>query len=127
MLSFNFIDKSSVVYIINYKLVFKYFGFYFIIVRVGMGCNLYIQLKCIKYFILFRKDVGSVSVFSILSEFNGVNQMSIVFLVILDKKIGKKGNNIIVYVLIYWFNVFKEEVIWEFDDEIEKRFSDFNI
>jgi len=46
---------------------------------------------------------------------------------VLARKLGKKGNHAVVYLLIQWSNRSKEEVTWELYLEIEARFPSFNL
>ena len=46
---------------------------------------------------------------------------------ILSRKLGKKGNKAVVYLLIQWANKPKEEATWELYSDIEAKFPNFNL
>jgi len=45
----------------------------------------------------------------------------------LGRKLGRKGNHALVYVLIQWSNGTKEDATWELYSDIEKKFPQFNL
>jgi len=46
---------------------------------------------------------------------------------ILARKLGKKGNKVVVYLLIQWANKPKEEGTWELYSDMEAKFPNFNL
>ena len=46
---------------------------------------------------------------------------------ILARKLGKKGNKAVVYLLVQWSNKPKEEATWELYTDIESKFPAFNL
>ena len=46
---------------------------------------------------------------------------------ILARKLGKKGNKAVVYLLVQWSNKPKEEATWELYTNIEAKFPSFNL
>ncbi|XP_074318113.1 uncharacterized protein LOC141654902 [Silene latifolia] len=45
----------------------------------------------------------------------------------ISRKMMKKGNRAVVYVLIHWSNGSENDATWESYEEIEKRFPEFNL
>ena len=46
---------------------------------------------------------------------------------ILARKLGKRGNRAVIYLLIQWSNRPKEEATWELYSDIEAKFPQFNL
>ena len=46
---------------------------------------------------------------------------------ILARRLGKKGNKAVVYLLIQWSNRPKEEATWELYSDIEAKFPNFSL
>ena len=50
-----------------------------------------------------------------------------VAIAVLDRKLGKQGNKVVVYVLIQWSTGSKEDAIWELYLDIEQKFPTFDL
>ena len=46
---------------------------------------------------------------------------------ILARRLGKKGNKGVVYLLIQWSNMLKEEATWELYSDMKAKFPHFNL
>lgn len=74
-----------------------------------------------------KKHVGAAPVQSYMAEMTAEGVISTEPVAVLDRKLGKKGNHAVVFVLIQRANCTKEEATWELYSDIEKRFPNFNL
>jgi len=61
-----------------------------------------------------------------LAEVDEAGLLAVVAIAVLDRKLGKQGNKVVVYVLIQWSTGSKEDAIWELYLDIEQKFPTFD-
>lgn len=86
-----------------------------------------LRIYLVFYFFLLRKYMGENLVIYILFEVDELILLMVELVVILDRKLVKKNNEVVVYLMVYWFNSIVVDVIWEFYEEIVKRFFYFKL
>ena len=125
--------QHSVALRLHQKLGPKFFGPFPILARVGpvaYRLQLPAQAKIhpVFHISLLKKYIGDCS--TLLGPVPEVDELGLLAaepVAILGRRLGKKGNKAVVYLLIQWSNRPKEETTWELYSDIEAKFPDFNL
>jgi len=115
-----------------HKLAAKYFGPFPILARVGkVAYRLQLpstaKIHSVFHISQLKKHVGSAAVQPYLPEVDDEGLLQAQPLAILDKRLGRQGNHVVVYVLVQWSHRPKEEATWELYSDIERRFPHFDL
>lgn len=124
--------QVSVAYRSCNKLAPRYFGPFPIIAKIGTVAYKLKLPESSKIHPVFhvsqlKKHVGDAPVSSTLPELDTLGQLRVEPIAILDRKIAKRGNRVVVYVLVHWSNATPADATWELFDDVEKRFPEFNM
>lgn len=124
--------QKSVAQRSNNKLAAKFFGPFQVVGKVGkVAYKLQLpetaKIHPVFHISQLRTHVGTRPVQGLLPEIDEQGYIAAEPLAVLNRKLGKKGNKAIVYVLIQWSNSPKEEATWEPYTEIARRFPHFNL
>lgn len=116
----------------NQKLGPRFFGPFPVISKIGsVAYKLQLppsaRIHPVFHISLLKKHVGNTDVQGILPDVDDFGLLAAEPIAILDRKIGKKGNHAVVYILIHWSNKPKEDSTWELYDDIAVRFPQFNM
>lgn len=109
-----------------HKLAVKYFGPFPIIARIGLvAYKLQLpstsEIHPIFYISQLKKHVGAARVQGYMLEVTAEGVIKVESVVVLDRRLGKKDNHGVVFVIIQWANC----PTWELYSDIEKRFLNF--
>ena len=63
----------------------------------------------------------------VIPDIDDLGLLAVELVAILAQKLGKKGNKVVVYLLILWSNKPKEEATWELYFDIEAKYFGFNL
>jgi len=125
--------QHSVALRLNQKLSPKFFGPFAVIARVGFVAyrlQLPPQAKIHPVFhvSLLKKHLGSPPAApGVVPDIDDLGLLAAEPIAILARRLGKKGNRAVVYLLIQWSNRPKEEATWELYSDIEAKFPQFNL
>ncbi|GJY18604.1 reverse transcriptase [Tanacetum coccineum] len=116
----------------QHKLSPKYYGPFQIVARVGqVAYKLQLpnssQIHDVFHISQLKKCKGVVTQGGSLPTFDAQGVMRVEPLAILKRRMSKRGNVVVVYVLVQWINGTKEDATWEPIEEIQKNFPSFNI
>ena len=125
--------QHSVALRMNQKLSPKFFGPFPVIARVGaVAYHLQLpptaKIHQVIHVSLLKPYVGLTP--STLGSVPDVDELGLLAaepVAVLARRLGKKGNHAIVYLLIQWSNRPKEEATWELYTDIAARFPSFNL
>ena len=117
----------------NQKLSPKFFGPFPVIAKVGeVAYRLQLpataKIHPVFHVSLLRKHMGST--LATLGSVPDMDELGVIAaepVAILARKLGKKGNRAVVYLLIQWSNKSKEEATWELYSDIEAKYPSFNL
>ena len=125
--------QHSVSLMLNQKLGPKFFGPFPILARVGSVAyrlQLPAQAKIhpVFHISLLKKYVGVCpSELGAVPEVDELGMLAAEPVAILARRLGKKGNKAVVYLLVQWSNRPKEEATWELYSDIEAKFPNFSL
>jgi len=125
--------QNSVAVRLNQKLGPKFFGPFHILARVGSVAyrlQLPAQAKIhpVFHISLLKKYVGVCpSELGAVPEVDELGMLAAEPVAILARRLGKKGNKAVVYLLVQWSNRPKEEATWELYSDIEAKFPNFSL
>jgi len=125
--------QHSVALRMNQKLSPKFFGPFPVIARVGaVAYHLQLpptaKIHPVLHVSLLKPYVGPTP--STLGSVPDVDELGLLAaepVAVLARRLGKKGNRAVVYLLIQWSNRPKEEATWELYTDIAARFPSFNL
>ena len=125
-------QQQSVAQCINQKLAAKYFGPFEIIARIGavaykLQLPPFSRIHPVFRVSQLKKQIGPRPAQSTLPDIDEHGLLAAEPVAVLDRKLGRKGNSAVVYVLIHWSHSPKEDATWELYSDIEKRFPHFNL
>ena len=118
---------------LNQKLDPKFFGPFTVTVRVGaVAYKLQLppqaKIHPILHVSLLKKHIGPPPSEPIATpDMDELGMLAVEPVAVLARRLGKKGNKPVVYVLIQWSNKPKEEATWELYHEIEAKFPNFSL
>jgi len=125
--------QQSVVLRRNQKLGLKFFGPFPILARVGeVAYKLQLpssaKIHPVFHVSLLKKYVRpSPSTLGTVPDIDDLGVIAMEPVTILAKKLGKRGNRAMVYLLVQWSNNPKEEATWELYSDMESRYPSFNL
>ena len=124
--------QFSVAQRLNHKLAPKFFGPFPIVSRIGsvayrLQLPLTSKIHPVFYISQLRKHVGPYPLQCTLPELDAQGLIAAEPVAVLDRKLGKKGNHAVVYVLIQWSTGSKEDATWELYTEMEKHLPSFDL
>ena len=101
---------------VNQKLAAKYFGPFHISARVGqvayrLQLPQHSRIHPVFHVPQLKKKIGNKPHQSILLEIDDFGYIAAKLVAVLGRKLGRKGNHALVYVLIQWSNGTKEDAI----------------
>ncbi|GJU59228.1 retrotransposable element Tf2, partial [Tanacetum coccineum] len=110
----------------------KYYGPFQIMARVGqVAYKLQLpdssQILDVFHISQLKKCKGIVTHSGNLPACDAQGVMRIEPLSILERRMAKRRNTVVVYVLVQWTNGSREDATWEPIEEIQKKFPSFNI
>ncbi|XP_074317962.1 uncharacterized protein LOC141654744 [Silene latifolia] len=110
----------------------RYFGPFPIIARVGnVAYKLQLppeaKIHPVFHISVLRKHEGPLPSVCSVPDIDEQQQLRAEPFALLDRKLVKKGNQAVVYVLIQWSNGDVTDATWEPYDDIAKRFPQFNL
>jgi len=117
----------------NQKLDPKFFGPFPIMARVGaIAYRLQLpasaKIHLVFHVSLLKKYVGPLPfTLGAVPDMDELGMIAVEPVAVLARKLGKRGNKAIVYLLIQWSNKPKEEATWELYTNIKTRFPSFNL
>ena len=117
----------------NQKLGPKFFGPFTVTARVGaVAYKLQLppqaRIHLVFHVSLLKKHIGPPPSEPIaVPDMDELGMLAAESVVVLARRLGKKGNRVVVYVLIQWSNKPKEEATWECYFEIEAKFPNFSL
>ena len=118
---------------LNQKLTPKFFGPFAVTARVGPIAYRVEQpprakIHPVFYVSLLKEHFGSPP--SVPGDVPDIDELGLLAaepVAILARRLGRKGNRSVVYLLIQWSNRPKEGAIWELYFEIKAKFPHFNL
>ena len=125
--------QHSVTLRMNKKLGPNFFGPFPIVARVGtVAYRLQLpsstKIHPIFHVSLLKKHAGPLPFTpELVLDMDELGLIAAEPVAILERKLGKKGNKAVVYLLIQWSNKPKEEATWELYADIEARFPSFDL
>ena len=125
--------QHSVALRLNQKLGPKFFGPFPILARVGpvayrLQHPAQAKIHPVFHISLLKKYIGDCpALLGSVPEVDELGLLAAELVAILDRRLGKKGNKAVVYLLIQWSNRPKEEATWELYSDIEAKFPHFNL
>jgi len=117
----------------NHKLSPKFFGPFPILAKIGaVAYRLQLpssaKIHPVFNVSLLRPYVGSPpSALGLVPDIDELGLLAAEPVAVLARKLGKRGNHAVVYLLIQWSNRPKEEATWDLYSDIEVRFPSFNL
>jgi len=118
---------------LNQKLSPKFFGPFAVIARVGsVAYRLQLppqaRIHPVFHVSLLKKHLGSLPTApGVVPDIDELGLLAAEPVAVLARRLGKKGNRAVVYLLIQWSNRPKEEATWELYSDIEAKFPHFNL
>jgi len=77
---------------------------------------------------LLKEHVGAtLTMLGAIHDIDDLGLLAVEAVAILGRKLGRKGNKVVVYLLIQWSNKPKEEGTWELYFDIEAKYFGFNL
>ncbi|GJX36285.1 cytochrome P450 CYP82D47-like protein, partial [Tanacetum coccineum] len=113
-----------------HKLSAKYYGPFLVCAKIGQVAYK-LQLPAdslihpVFYVSQLKKCRGPVQKMGMLPLVGRDGLLSIQPVAILDRKLGKLNNRVVVYILVQWSNGDEEGATWEIYDELMQRFPEF--
>ncbi|GJZ27288.1 retrotransposon-related protein [Tanacetum coccineum] len=114
------------------KLSLKYYGPFLIIAKVGLvAYKLYLpsgsQVHPVFHVSQLKLCKGDSFKKGLLPHYGDEGLLSVEPEKILDRRIGKVNNKVVVHVLVKWINHSEEDATWELAEDLLKRFPDFSL
>jgi len=117
----------------NQKLSPKYFGPFPIIAKVGpvaykLSLPAHAKLHPVFHVSLLKEHLGPAPIaLGNVPDLDDHGLLAAEPVAILGRKLGKKGNRAVVYLLVQWANKPREEATWELYSEMEAKYPTFNL
>ena len=117
----------------NQKLSPKFFGPFLIIARVGsvaykLELPVHAKIHQVFHVSLLKEHLGAIPTkLGAMPDMDDQGLLAAELVAILARKLDKKGNQAMVYLLIQWSNKPKEEASWKLYSYIEAKYSTFNL
>jgi len=117
----------------NQKLSPKFFKPFPVVASVGavayrLQLPAAVKIHPVFHISFLKKYIGPPSsALGIVPDMDELGMLAVEPVAILAHKLGKTGNNAVVYLLIQWSNKSKEEATWDLYTDIEAKFPSFNL
>jgi len=117
----------------NQKLSPKFFGPFPIIARVGpvaykLNLPVGAKLHPVFHVSLLKEHLGpALTELGKVPDLDDHGLLTTEPVAIVDRKLGRKGNRAVVYLLVQWANKPREEAIWELYSDMEAKYPSFNL